>query len=231
VTIVSDLVTRALSQDFDTTTWSADAGRFVRDAIADIYTKIPLVRGDTELTVNLTAGTGSTPFVGATGDGPIVSAILNDLGDPLDELDREELRSLQIASPAARGRPRLYAIATAGEASENVTVLFFPAADRAYAFTVIGRLVPVATDLDDADPLPLPIRYEKLPVYYARAELFALTEEDANMSAFWRAKYDQGIREAAADLGRRGSSRRRRVPGTWSDVRTAGPSFHRPGLF
>lgn len=224
---VLQLATRAVDVDFPTRT--VDAGRFVREAIREIYRETNLARAEIDVSANVIAG-GATITFPAAGNAPFVASIIGDDGMPLAQVDYDDIRSLQIANAGQRGRPSVFAISSTGvNAGDQFTITLFPAADRAYTFVVTGRVAPQSTDMDDADIVPLPEDYERLPVYYARRELFAL-EDDTQMHDFWNAKYAADLRKLKGYLARR-SVGPRIVPGTWGKTGDAGPTFHRPGLF
>lgn len=225
---VLQVTNRALAQDFPATSL-ADAGRFVREAIREIYRETNIARADIDMTAAI-ATNGNVITFPAAGNAPFVNTILGDDGAELTPVDYDELRSLQIANPNARGRPRLYAISSTGVlAGEALTITLYPTADRAYTFIVTGRIAPQSTDMDDGDTVPLPEDYERLPVYYARRELFAL-EDDVPMHEFWDKKYVSDMRKLKGYLATR-SNRPRITPGTWGRAGDNGPTFHRPGLF
>lgn len=225
---IQNLIDRALDVDFDTSR-SADAQRFIQQAIGKIYRKTSLARGDYSTSIATTAGQPST--LTATLDRAVrVATIIDDLGNPLDPLDRFDVTELQkTAGAGQRARPSAFAIAGGGDTSEPVSVLWWPIPDAAYTFTVMGRFEPPIADLAPASSVPLPFDWEDLPVYYARAELFDLEDDDAGV-ARWRGKWSAGIVEAAGDLNLR-VDRNRQVPGAWSGTTAAGPQFHRSGLF
>lgn len=225
---VVNLTTRSLDTDFPSTR-TADAGRFVREAIREVYRETNIARGDIDVTANV-ATNGNVITFPAAGNAPFINSILGDDGVELSQLGYDEIRSLQLANPAARGRPRVFAVSSTGvNAGEPLTLTLYPTADRAYNFTVTGRIAPQSTDMDDGDTVPLPEDFERLPVYYARRELFAL-EDDVTLHDFWDKKYQTDLRRLKGYLATR-SNRPRIVSGTWGRAGDAGPTFHRPGLF
>jgi hypothetical protein len=221
--LLSDLVARALDVDFDTAR-SADALRFLIAGIGRIYRKTELLQGDWTQTINTAVGVSTTAITGSLR----IGSILNDLGFPVDEVTRDDMAMLQKQSPT-RGRPEAYAISGSGDTSSNLTLTWWPTPDAIYAFTATGHFEPPTTDLELTDAAPLPSDYVDLPVAYARWKLFLLEDDDVG-AARWKTEWMEGIREAATDLGRRGSSKNRRVPGAWPGGSGA-PRFHRAGLF
>jgi hypothetical protein len=226
VTLISDLTTRALDTDFDVSR-SADAQRFIQRAIGLIYRQTALARGDYSAPI-LTAIGGASTSTAALDRAVRVATIIDDLGNPLDPIDRFDAQQLQ-ATATARGRPRAFAVAGLGDSSEPLSILWWPIPDKVYTFTIMGRFEPPIADLDPGDLVPLPFDYEDLPVWYARAELFDLQDDDAG-AARWRGKWTAGLRELAGDLNLR-VDRNRRVPGTWAGTSASAPQFHRSGLF
>lgn len=227
MTLISDLTARALDVDFDATLRSADAQRFIQQAIGRIYRQTALPRGDYSTPIVTAIGAPSTS-TDALARAVRVASIIDDLGNPLDMLDRFDVQQLQTTS-SSRGRPSAFAVAGTGDTSEQKAISWWPIPDRVYTFTLMGRFEPPIADLDSTDPVPLPFDYEDLPVWFARAELFDLQDDDAG-AARWRSKWVAGLRELAGDLNLR-VDRNRRVPGTWSGTAASGPQFHRPGLF
>jgi hypothetical protein len=228
VSTVLALTTRALDTDFPSSR-TADAGRFVREAIREIYRETSIARGDIDITANV-ATAGNVITFPAAGNAPFINSIMGDDGVELAQLGYDEVRSLQLANPAARGRPRVFAVSSTGVlAGESFTITLYPTADRAYAFTVTGRIAPQSSDMADGSTAPLPEDFERLPVYYARRELFAL-EDDERLHDLWDKKYQKDLRRLKGFLATR-SNRPRIISGTWGRAGDAGPTFHRPGLF
>lgn len=236
MTLISDLVTRALDVDFDPGTRSADAGRFVRQAIGFIYRTTAFPRGDALPIVFTVTGNPVVTF-DATLRGLRISSVLDDLGNPLNELSVEDYNQLFTSASTTRGRP-LYWSLFGAVALESPTLNLWPVPDRVYTLTLTGSQEPAVSQLDDADPVPLPDDYEDLPVFYARGRLFELVD-DSDMAAYWggdpnngndRGKWAVGVRQLRSDLQVR-SKNNRVVPGTWAGMRRAFPQFHRPGLF
>jgi hypothetical protein len=223
---IQNLIDRSLDVDFASSR-SADAQRFIQQAIGKIYRQTSLARGDYATSIATAVGVPSTST--ATLDRAVkVASIIDDLGNPLTPMDRFDVTQLQKTA-GSTGRPSSFAIGGLGDGSEPVGVLWWPIPDRIYTFTLMGRFEPPIADLDVTDPVPLPFDYEDLPVYYARAELFDLEDDDAG-TARWRNKWTAGLRELAGDLNVR-VDLNRRVPGTWAGTSAGGPQFHRAGLF
>jgi hypothetical protein len=228
VTLVSDLVTEALHDDFDRVKYGGRAAKFVADAVQLIFSTTSLARGDYVPTASV-VNAGNPSF--ALGDSAIriTSVFHTDTGEELVEVPLDDLAAAQAVPNPPRGRPVYYALTGAGLTAEGTTVLLSPLPDKTYTLQVRGRYAPAITDLEVGDTVPLPARYDRMPVSYARAKLFAL-EDDAEMSNFWMSTFTGEVQTLRADLQRR-SERVRRVAGTWSDLGSA-PRFRHPqGLF
>lgn len=225
---VTQLATKALSNDFDAATWLTKGEDAVRDAIGRIFRSTSLAAGDYRpAATSLAAGALSFLIDQA---GLRVSSIFHvDTGLPLDEVTVDEIAAHQQRPGAAPGRPLFYALTGAGLTAEGITVLIAPVPDAVYSLQVVGSFAPGSTDVEAGDEVPLPRDYEYLPVAWARSELFAW-EGDTEQSNVWEGRWQAGLRALRADLQRR-SGRVRRVPGTWSGS-AGSPRLHHPqGLF
>jgi hypothetical protein len=224
---IQNLIDRSLDVDFASTR-SADAQRFIQHAIGKIYRKTALARGDYATPIATAVGVPSTSTA-ALDRAVKVATIIDDLGNPLDAARPVRRDAAPEATAGSRGRPSSFAIGGLGDGSEPVGVLWWPIPDRIYTFTLMGRFEPPIADLDVTDRGAAAVRLRDLPVYYARAELFDLEDDDAG-TARWRNKWTAGLRELAGDLNVR-VDLNRRVPGTWAGTSAGGPQFHRAGLF
>jgi hypothetical protein len=233
MTLISDVATRALADDFDPGK-QGDAERFVKEGVQMVFRTTTLARGGTMLActavLNTTTITGFAAIVGAR-----ITGILHaDNGDELDETDDMTLKAAQLQTPAQRGRPRVYAIT--GQDSpvvEQQQILIWPVPDKTYNLLARTDREPGSAALTGASTLPLPDAYERLPEYFARQELYA-REGDLEMAAYWENRWTLGCRELRGDLQRL-SGKNRRIAGTWSDgsgaLVDANPSFHYGNLF
>lgn len=192
---------RALHDDFSATKYRDLVKDFINDALHEIYRTTRLAESDEVDTVELEAGENTYAL-------PTDSIRVDSLRDPL--LTGGELRELHIATidnlAVTTGAPTHYSL-------NKGNLVLWPTPAAVGSLELRYRLD--ATDLvDDDDYAGLQPSYRKLLVQYARAELFAL-EDDDKMEAFWRSKWEAGLKTLRADLQRH-SRRVRRVPSMWS---------------
>lgn len=223
---VAQVATRARGEDFDAGLQS-NFETFVTDAIADIFRTTNLARGGMLVTAATAVGSNAITGLSTTVGASIQAIFVGDNGDELDELDWLEFERLLLTAPSQTGRPQAFGRMPTSPVVEAPTVLIWPKANAIYSLLVAGSNAPIATDLESADPVPIPTLYEKLLTYYARSEQFDL-DGDIEMATRFQEKWETGCARMRGDLQRRNHNRR--VPGTWAR-RSAAPVFHRPGLF
>lgn len=221
--------TRALSSDLDVGRL-AEATRYVRQGVGMIFRETNLARGDMLEPVALNTGTNLASILGIEG-GRVSCMLMGDDGTALDEVDRFQLEQLQLSAPTQRGRPQVYSLLSLSADDETTFIGVWPLADRDYILFAGGRRTPGTGEMQDADPVPLPEVYEDIPGDWARHRLFSIgADVDLELATFYKGLWDDGCKRIRGDLQRR-STRNRQVPGTWSNLSPAGPTFHRPGLF
>lgn len=230
---ITQVATRALSSDFDSGRL-AEGTAAVRDAIGEIYATTTLVRGDMPIQladVSTVVG-GATQLANTYEQSRVEAVIHSDTGGELEPMALADLLQLRQAQPA-RGRPLAFAV-TGGNLTGTVgsVIELWPTADRTYQLYLLGQRGPNLTDLEDADTVPLPDRWLKLPYYYARSELFKL-DSDFEAASVWGTDWINGCALMRGDLQKRLGGGNRIIPGTWSGGSggSGAPQFHRPGLF
>lgn len=229
MTTFTDLATRALGNDFPASALP-DAKRWVRTGLSELYVSAGFARNDMVDVVVTTIGSPSVPLTYSMGR--IRHVVDQQTGEPLEETSAASVTAFvsSTAGNAVRGRPEAFGI-TGELANEPMQLVVTPIPDKVYTLFVYGERGPQASEMEDADTVPLPERYEDGPAQWARAELFDWLEDDGAMADRWRSKFEDTAKRMRSDLQRR-STTNRRVPGTWSDLRPAGPSFRHPrGLF
>jgi hypothetical protein len=222
MTTFSDLVTRALHDDFSSTKFDAIARDAINDAIGEIYRTTNLGRGDyTPSGYTLPAGALGISIIDR--GVRIRSVFIAGKTDPLPERPTDELAQLHQQDNPTVGMPDRYAIVGTGATTEGYDLVFWPIADQDYVIDVTGRFAPSRMSADGG-VVPLPDDYTQLPVYFARSEMFGF-DDDPEMAAVWRAKYDDGVKRLREDLQRR-STRSRRLPSMWRG--SCSPRFRIP---
>lgn len=201
----------ALGDDFDATKYRTLAKQSINDAIDDIsrQAKLPLLE-DT-FTVTTVPGTSSydLPF----NDVRILSAFDTDTRTELREVTREWIDEHDDQAGTA------FAYAQYGG---QVIVYYTPNAAREITFRYRRDATNLVSDTDRISR-SLPDAYAFALVAFTKSRLFGM-EDDATMSAFWRAEYERDLARIRGDVGRRRPARQ--VPGMWAS--SGRPRFRLP---
>lgn len=193
-----DLRTAAQGTDFTAVSITV-VDRALNDAIQDILRKASVPAREVSTTITTVAGTATYSLPAAT---ERILSVLGADGTELDQIDRQDVDPIAVGDPSAFA---LY----------GTDVIFSPVPAAAATYTVLYTGLPTA-DLVSANVVStmtgIPDNYAQAAVSFARSRLFAL-EDDAEMSAFWRAEYERDLRALRGDLGMRRVGRHKRVPG------------------
>lgn len=196
------LTTEALHDDFDATKYATTAEQAIKDAIVDFARRARLPSVEQVTTIATVAGTRSYTL-----GSDIVQIV--DVSRPDNSLDwTDDVHGLLALTTTARGTPTSYGI-------YGTTLVLDPIPNAAenlrVAYLSEGAIPTSSTDtvtaIEDADQFLL--------VAFARSRLFA-KEDDAQMSDWWRARYEEGLRLAKASIQRRVNNANYRVPGPYA---------------
>jgi hypothetical protein len=195
-----DLVTQALADDFSSAKYSTQALRAINDAIADVLRSARIPVREQIAAVAVSAGTRTYALPANT---LRVLAVEDASGGLLEQLDATWID----ARGSDRGTPAGYALF-----GGTLTLYPLPSGDT----TLTVRIQQIPSDLVSGAEVyaatGIPDSYQDMLVAFARSRLFRY-EDDAEMSAFWRAEYERDLRRLRGDMGMRAVPRRRRVPG------------------
>lgn len=207
-----ELQDAVLGDDFDATTWRAEAKRQLVDAVRRIARRVRLPLRELTQAINTAAGTNTYTL-----DALVVRVnSLRNTGtrEPLEEVEIEWIDD----QPVSSGVPAYFAVV-----GQSLVLYPTPNAVTALELRHQGRATEFASD--DAT-LPFDDEWADLPISYARAKLFR-AQDDYEAAAVYMNDYRTGLLEMAADYGRRSRTRRRRTPGMFAGD-SSGPRFVRP---
>jgi hypothetical protein len=219
---LGDLVTRALHDDFQRTKFESTAIEAINDALSRIYRTTRIQAADVTDSVTLAAGDNS-----ALMDGTFLrmGRVWIDGKHELDWMSRDELTA--SLDGAERGTPTHYTIEGTYPTAVNLVVAPVPDVSTTIEFTAQWGHTRLTST---GETVPLPDDFAYYPVRFARAELFAYTEDFAS-SAEWERRWIDGLREIRAHYANenRDTQRSRVMPSMWSSLGAGLPSFRRPG--
>jgi hypothetical protein len=193
--------TQALADDFSSAKYSTQALRAINDAIADVLRSARIPVREQIAAVAVSAGTRTYALPANT---LRVLAVEDASGGLLEQLDATWID----ARGSDRGAP-------AGYALFGGTLTLYPLplgrhdADRAHPADPVR---PRYGRRGRSPPTGIPDSYQDMLVAFARSRLFRF-EDDAEMSAFWRAEYERDLRRLRGDMGMRARRGGARVPG------------------
>lgn len=207
------LTTEALHDDFDATKYAATAEQAIKDGIVDMARRMRMPAIESVATVSTVAGTRSYTL-------PTDLVQIVDVSRPDSSLAwSEDVHAFLGSTSTSRGTPTAYGIygtslvldpiPTSVE-SLRVAYLSEGAVPSGSADTV--------TAIEDSD--------QWLLVAFARSRLFA-KEDDAQMSDWWRSKYEEGLRLAKSTVQRRVNNANRRIAGPYARS-SSFPRFQTP---
>lgn len=210
----SSLVTEALGNDFDSSTYSTQVGIWVNDCLRLLARNAHIPLADATNSPTIVSGTASyalpSDFV------RVVEVWNTSLHEPLEEVDQTWIDD----QDAATGVPTAYAL-------YGANIVFYPTPNAGVSTIPIQlRYIKTSADISGANPLSgvIPDEYGDVIVAYCRWHLFRM-EDDVEMASFWENQFNLGFAKLKADLQKRGAGVRQ-VPGMWKTTRR--PRFSRP---
>jgi hypothetical protein len=213
---LGDLVTAALMNDFDRTTYGVAAKQAIMDGAADIGNTITVPADVKVATLTYTNGSNSVTLPSTIRR---IDSVTDSDGNDLTEVSTAWLDE----NINDRGTPTAYANGGA------LQILVWPTPNANGSLTLRYVNSFDVTSIVDTGQMAsltgIPEEYLRALVSFARARLFAL-EDDPDMAAFWRAEYDRDIQRMKADVQFRSRGRRQRRS-IWT--RQSYPVFRLPG--
>lgn len=212
-----DLVTAALSNDFESTVMGTTVRQAIKDGIGEMVRIARPPGTERTATLVLSAGVAKYPL-------PFASYVFVDLIDIYDPSTGLPLATLPVAEfdklVGVAGPPQVYALF-----DNNILLYPTPAATETlvWRFNAIG-LPALDTDFM-AQVTGIPESYLYALICFARYRMFQM-EDDAQMATYWRGEFDKNVHTMQADMGGRNGLEVRQVPGMFSS--RVGPSFRRP---
>jgi hypothetical protein len=192
---LSELVTAALSDDFDRTKYGGKAKQAILDAVSEVARSVRLPAAETTYTV---------PVVAGTADYALPSDFIRALGAYRTADDvrlYEQTTDEADQSDTATGLP--YAFSVYG-----TTLTLYPTPNASTA--IILRYLKEPSTLGDGEAVNhsgIPESYLDMLVSYARAKLFRF-EDDPEMSQFWYAEFRRELTRLRGDLAYDPAARR-----------------------
>lgn len=207
----------ALHDDFDRGRYQGRARQAILDAVGEVFRNVRLPGAESSYTVPVAAGTASYNLPASPSSVRILSVYTPETSDPLEEVPQEWIDD----QPPATGTPSTFSL-------YGNQIVLFPTPDSAN-HTVTIRFLRTGGSPNDSDDMEIvtgiPDTYLRMLVDYARAEMFAL-EDDQEMWQFWRSKFDNQLFKLRADVQRRDVGRKHQIPGMFAV--SGGPRFQRP---
>lgn len=210
---------RALHDDFDPSKYRTVAAAAINEALGRIFRTTVIGKGDTNMLVSAATGSDTVALPGGI---LRVAGVWLEQGWELVYLEPEDFARYADAAQARRGTPTAYTV-------RGGSLALAPTPDRALTLELVGR-VSFTPLVNATEPIPLPEDYAWMPMRWARAELFAL-EDDQPMSDYWRGQFEARLVELRGDVASRTRQGSRQVPGTWSGMETGASFRHPQGLF
>lgn len=207
----SSIVTEALGNDFDSTTYSTQAGIWVNDCLRLLARNAHIPLSDATNSPTIVAGTASyslpSDFIRA------VEVWNTSTHEPLEQVDQSWIDQ----QAAASGTPEAFAL-------YQGNIVFYPTPSAATSIQL--RYIKTSSDLSGVNPLSgvIPDEYGDVIVDYLRWHLFRM-EDDVQLAAFWEAQFNEAFAALKADLQKRGNATRQ-IPGMWRSEKR--PRFVRP---
>lgn len=206
-----ELREEALHDDFDAAKYGERAARWINDAQQRVFRRVAIPDGELTTTIAVTAG--DTTYDLPTGIVRLLSLYDAATQTPLVDTHPDLLEQL----PTSTGKPHSFAF-------YGSDLTLYPTPQQAITLTMRYRGMPDLMAADGDLPL-LPDEYSDLLVTYARGRLFR-AEDDIEMATFYKAEFEEGIREMASDFGARNQKRVTQVPSMWETSTV--PRFVRP---